>query len=157
MKSDNPWKHVLAAFLLAVLVYAVAYSFIEHRRVRKGPWQIAFATDPKSHSPCLVINQPVLGLTNIQIVFPNEAVPAGNFPITNSYDQPRQVPFPVPFGECVFMDTTFLPGTLTIRAYGHEIEFLPRTMVIDHTERSWPSNEAITLLPLTRTNSPVMR
>jgi hypothetical protein len=43
------------------------------------------------------------------------------------------------------MDTTFLPGTLTLRAFGHEIEFLPRVMIIDHEEHPWKPGETIEL------------
>jgi hypothetical protein len=157
MNSDNPWKHVLAAFLIAVAIYVATYSFIEHRRVRNGPWQVTFASEASSHSPCLLINQPGLGLTNIEIVFPHEPLPPDNLPVTFSYDQPRQVPFPVPFGNCVFMDATFLPGTLTLRLFGHEIEFLPRTMIIDHTEQPWRRNQTITLWPSINTNGAALR
>jgi len=59
------------------------------------------------------------------------------------------VPYEVPFGTCVFMDTTFLPGTVTLRLYGHEIELLPRVLVIDQQEHPWISDSTITLHPAT--------
>ena len=57
------------------------------------------------------------------------------------FDTPKPVPYPVPFGRCVFMDTTFLPGTLTFQIFGHELELLPRVMILDHEERRWISGE----------------
>jgi hypothetical protein len=46
------------------------------------------------------------------------------------------------------MDTTFLPGTVTFELFGHEIELLPRVLMIDHEERPWLSNHPITLYPV---------
>jgi hypothetical protein len=46
------------------------------------------------------------------------------------------------------MDTTFLPGTVTFQIFGHEIELLPRVLIIDHQERPWLANGSITLHPL---------
>ena len=57
------------------------------------------------------------------------------------------MPYEVPFGNCVFMDTTFLPGTVTLQLFGHEIELLPRVLVIDRQEHSWRPGNTIALLP----------
>jgi hypothetical protein len=43
------------------------------------------------------------------------------------------------------MDPTFLPGTLTFRLFGHEIELLPRVLMLDHQEHLWRSDEVIRL------------
>ena len=71
MKSDNPFRHFAIPFGIAVLVYVIFYFGIEHRRTRKGPWQVTFTNDA-SGSPALVINQPSLNITNLQITFPGE-------------------------------------------------------------------------------------
>ena len=55
------------------------------------------------------------------------------------------MPYEVPFGNCVFMDTTFLPGTITFQLFGHEIELLPRVLVIDRQEHPWRPDTAIAL------------
>jgi hypothetical protein len=62
------------------------------------------------------------------------------------FREPKLVPYEVPFGQCVFMDTTFLPGTLTLQLFGHEIELLPRVLVVDRQEHPWRPATAITLL-----------
>jgi hypothetical protein len=142
MKSDRPWRHFLLAFVIAVVLYAVAYSAIEHRRTRKGPWQIAFTTGPRG--PLVTVNQPGLGITNVQISFPGQRATNSVSPPAG-FATPQPVPYDVPFGKCLFMDTTFLPGTLTFNWFGHEIEFLPRVMVIDHEEHAWRSGEVIEL------------
>src|SRR5258706_15711092 len=146
MKSDNPVKHFVIAFVLAVLVYVSAYSTIEHRRKRRGPWEVTFTTNTLN-SPMLLVNQARLRLTNVQIVFPGEPA-ASNAPVHLIFREPKPTPFDLPFGQCVFMDLTFLPGTLTFRMFGHEIELLPRVMLLDHEEHPWRSEEALNLAPL---------
>src|SRR5579859_5325558 len=111
MKSDGPMKHFILAFLLAVICYAFFYHNIEHRRTRKGPWVITFTNDT-SGNPALVIHQPVLAITNVQITFSDQKTDTGFSPATLLFSQPRPVPYSVPLGQCVFMDTTFLPGTV---------------------------------------------
>ena len=61
------------------------------------------------------------------------------------FAQPRPVPYEVPFGKCVFMDTTFMPGTVTFDLFGHEIELLPRALIIDRQDHPWQRDAAITL------------
>jgi hypothetical protein len=146
IKSESPVKHFVLAFVIALAGYAVTYHLIEHRRVRNGPWQVTFTVNSNG-APALVIRQPTLAITNLQIDFAGETFPTTNASQAFDYAQPRPVPYPVPFGTCVFMDTTFLPGTLTLDVFGHEIELLPRVLVIDLVEHPWRSGATITLPP----------
>ena len=146
MQSKGPAKHFVLAFLLALAGYIVFYQAIEHRRTRNGPWRVTF-TRNAAGAPMMLIDQPRLGITNAQISFAGEPLPATNRPVTLVFDQPRSVPYAVPFGDCVFMDTTFLPGTVTFHLFGHEIELLPRVLVLDRQEHPWWSETAITLSP----------
>jgi hypothetical protein len=144
MKPEGPAKHFILAFLLALAGYILCYQIIEHRRTRNGPWQVTFTTGAEG-VPGIVVNQPKLGITNVQISFAGQNQPATNRPVTMLFRQPKPVPYEVPFGNCVFMDTTFLPGTITFQLFGHEIELLPRVLVIDRQEHSWRSDTAIAL------------
>ncbi len=143
-KSDRLWKHVAFTFAIALLVYVVAYKSIEHRRNRAGPWQVTFTRDT-SGNPALIINQPGLAITNLQISFANESALATNLPQTIRFDQPHKVPFDLPLGKCIFMDTTFLPGTIVFKMYGHEIQLIPRVLTIDGKEIAWQSNTNVAL------------
>jgi hypothetical protein len=167
MKSDHPGRIFLVAFLLALVGYVTFYAGIEHRRARKGPWEVTFTTN--SHgAPSIVVNQTKLGVAEVQIAFPGASLPAAkraddaksgftnyesritidqSLPITLVLDQPRPVPFDVPFGQCIFMDFISLPGTVAFRLFGHEIELLPRVLVIDHQEHPWRSDSKINLPP----------
>ena len=151
MKSENPAKHFLIAFLVAVTIYVIAYGTIEHRRNRKGPWEVTFANS-FSNMPAMLISQPSLGITNVQIVFFG-LPPLSNGPVRLRFDQPKPVPFDLPFGKCIFMDTTFLPGTITFDAFGHQIELLPRVLIVHGQEHGWNSDGVIMLGPVTRTTS----
>jgi len=152
MKRDNPAKHFIIAFAIALLGYILVYHFIEERRTRKGPWKVTFTNTP-SGNPEVVIDQTTLTISNVQILFSDGDVTdrslITNYPLPTTYtfSQPKVVPYDVPFGKCVFIDTTFLPGTLTFQFFGHEIELLPRVLVLDRHEHPWQSGEVINLAP----------
>ncbi len=152
MKQNGAIRHFVLAFILALVCYAVFYRAIEHRRIRKGPWVVTFtnapAGTPARPAPAIVVNQPRLAVTNVQISFAEEPSPPTNALGTLVFNQPQPVPFPIPFGRCVFMDTTFLPGTVTFQFFGHEIQLLPRALTIDHQEHPWVSDSTITLHPV---------
>lgn len=149
MKSGGLGKHLAIAFALALVLYVIAYRGIEHRRNRNGPWQVAFTNDSAGR-PALRIDEPALGLTNVQIVFEGESLSPTDSLQTLAFDVPKPVPYPVPFGRCVFMDTTFLPGTLTLQMFGHELELLPRVLVVDRTEKEWLSGGTVLVPHLQR-------
>jgi hypothetical protein len=137
VKKDRLWKHLTIAFVLALVLYAVGFSWIEHRRARLGPWQITFVHQPPAR-PFIEINQDRLGIRNVQVRFPAMA----NLPATNStmaFLPGQPVPFDVPFGQCVFQDPTFLPGTVALQIGAHVIEILPRALSLDGKETAWKS------------------
>ena len=142
MKSEGMAKHFVLAFVFALAIYVLVYQLIEHRRTRNGPWQVAFTTN-SAGAPLVSIAQPALGITNVQLVFPGGQVPATNLPVVLTFAEPRPVPYALPFGQCVFVDSTFLPGTLTFDMFGHEIELLPRVLILDRKEHPWKSDETI--------------
>jgi len=142
MKRDRLLKHALVAFGIALLVYVFSYTAIEHRRTGKGPWMVTFTNDDARVS-AILINQPALGITNVQIAFPGESNAVTEGGRTLQFGEARPVPFGVPFGKCVFLDTTFLPGTVALDLFGHEIQLLPRALTIDKAERPWRSGETV--------------
>jgi hypothetical protein len=143
MKSDNLLRHIAIPFGIAVIVYIIFYSFIEHRRTRHGPWRVVFTNDA-SGAPVLLINQPSLAITNLQITFAGETNNSSSNAVM-ILDTPKQVPYDIPFGKCIFMDTTFLPGTIVFDLFGHEIQLIPRVLTIDKKDIPWQSNENISV------------
>jgi len=155
MKSDRAMKHFILAFLLAVGFYALLYNQIENRRTRKGPWRVTF-TNSSQGAPTLIINHSKLAINNVHITFPDEPAPPTNSPPTTLvFDQPKPVPYDLPFGKCIFIDTTFLPGTVTFQLFEHEVELLPRVLIIDRQERPWLSDSTIILHPVQPTSTPL--
>lgn len=144
MNRFGQFKPFLAALLLAVVVYGASYLVLEHYRTRNGLWIITFAAGD-AQSPSLVVNDAKLNINNLRIVFPGQAAPPTNATIT--FEQPRDVPFDLPMGKCIFMDATSQPGTVTMVLFGHEIELLPRTLTIDKKDYPWASNTNLNVLP----------
>jgi hypothetical protein len=140
MKRIGLLKHLLTAFIIAAGLYLACYKWIEQRRTRKGAWEVRFAIE--SEIPAIIIDQPGLQISNVRIFFPDRDM-VTNFSASMTFAQPRQWPFPVPFGKVVFMDTTFLPGTVTFELFGHEVQLLPRALSIDRKEIPWQSHTNI--------------
>ena len=159
MQAKGPVKHFVLAFMLALVGYAAIYQGIERWRARKGPWRVTFAHS-SAHAPVTTIDQSALAITNVQIIFTVDKVPTTNalgaFPTETTtllFTQPRPVPYEVPFGQCVFLDLSSLPGTVTFELFGHEIQLLPRVLIIDRQEYPWRPDATITLHPAPATTN----
>jgi hypothetical protein len=129
--EENIMKHFAAALVIAVVFYVLSFSWIEHRRTRQGPWEADFRSDA-SGRPALIIRQPALGIEE-KLVFAGETI-APNLDVTRRFAEANTN---APFGRVVFQDPTFLPGTLTLEMFGHEVEALPRVLIIDKKETAW--------------------
>ncbi len=132
VQKDGFIRHASIAFGIAVVFYIVFFTFMQHRREGKGPWQVDFITDSNG-VPSLAIEQPTLQLSH-KIFFDNAKVPQ-----TNLWESVRfvQGTTSIPFGELLFQDPTFLPGSVAMKMFGHNIEILPRVIVIDKKEHHW--------------------
>jgi hypothetical protein len=139
MQISGIGKHVLGALALAVAIYAVGFAFDQHLRTKRGPWQVTFAAET-SGDAAIIVNQPKLNINNLKIVFVGEAM--AKAAATVAFDRPQK---PVPFGRVKFEDLTYLPGTVTLEMFGHEIELIPRTLYINRKPHPWQSNETIQL------------
>ena len=137
-------KQLLLLFLVTIVAYFTVYTLIEHRRNRNGPWQITFTAE--AGAPAIVINQPKLGIQNVKLTFPGGEI-STDATQTIAFDTARETPFTVLFGQCVFLDTTSLPGNVTLQIHGHQIQLLPRTLTLDRKEQAWKS-DAVIPLPL---------
>jgi hypothetical protein len=141
-KSDLPVKQMIIVFVAAAIAYFAAFAWIENRRTRNGPWSVTFAAD-ETGIPSLTVNQPNLKISNLKIRFPDQSVSLTNVALI--FQPPKPVPFDVPFGKCVFEDTTFQPGTVVLDLFGHEIQLMPRVLTIDKKEIPWQSDFAVSI------------
>ncbi len=138
---DSLVKHLILGFAFALVLYLVGYHLIEHYRNVKGPWRVSFRTDGQGQ-PSISISHQQLNISNVTFVFQGERVAQTNTDATVVFDAPKTH---VPFGKVIFFDTTFLPGTVTFDLFGHEIELLPRTLVVNLNEVAWKSGAIIEL------------
>ena len=162
-QANIPWRFLGGLFVVTLVLYFAGFFGIEHLRERKGPWQVIFDSAAVS-SPTMTIRQPSLGIDGFRVVFEGasadglasgevmfddpgrNAQPMDKTP--ESSQELKQKSFAVPFGECVYQDLMFLPGVVTMNLLGHEIELMPRTLVVDKKEVSWSTSGAqITLQP----------
>lgn len=145
MKPAAAAKPFLIVFLVVLALYLGSFYGVEFLRHRKGPWQLEFGAN-NQNEPVVIIRQQASQITNLTLVFHGEKVTnnAGSV----SFSKVKQ---PVPFGRLLYEDLTFLPGVLTFDFYGHEIEMLPRVLVVNKREFPWQSGATIDLWP---TNKP---
>jgi hypothetical protein len=135
--SDRLPKHLLIGFGLALLVYVSFFGCDQYVRHRKGAWEVNFTTNS-------------MGFAEIEIVHPSLAIHStvvfDGETATNSgmvkFDRPEK---PIPFGKTRFEDLTYLPGSVVIDFFGHEIELLPRTLYLNKKEHPWVRDEVIRL------------
>ena len=151
MKAGDFLKRVLLAFGIALVAYAILYNVIEHRRAAKGPWQVTFDQE-QNGAPTILVNQPTIGITNVQLSFVGATDILTNGPVTLSFSEARKTPFNVPFGKCVFLDTVFLPGTIVFEMAGYQVQLMPRVLTLDGVEHPWRSGEALKLTVKTNSN-----
>jgi len=150
MRFDGLLKHLAIAFGIALGVYIIAYWSIEHQRYVNGPWEVRFEQGTNGN-PVLVVNQPALQIHDVKFEFKGASPGTNQLPQTLKFEQPKQWPYPAGFGEVIFEDLTFQPGTVVLLCYGNEIELLPRVMTVNRQQYIWKSGYTMTLVP---TNPP---
>jgi hypothetical protein len=139
MRSSFPTKAVVIVFVVVMALYFLTFKGIEYLRVRKGPWEVAFGSDTQGNAT-LTVSQPALGLSGVRIVAHGDK--ATNGPGTVRFDQ---VTRPVPAGRVIYEDLTFLPGVVTFDFYGHEVELLPRALIVNKRLVPWQSGATVDL------------
>ena len=132
MRSDGILKPLFISGVIAVVIYVGAFSIIQHFREAKAPWQAVFRTNPDG-TPALLISETNLHISQT-ILFPGQTLQPPPIEQTVVF---WPMPTNLPFGELIFEDPTFLPGTVTMRLFGHTVELLPRVMSVDKKEYAW--------------------
>ena len=143
-------KPIILFILTVVVFYLAAFYGIEFLMRRKGPWQVQFLTDAKG-VPSLRVRQPRLHIADVQLLCAGTNLLRTNLNVTVLFDQPLK---PVPFGKVIYEDLTQMPGVVTFNLFGHEVELLPRTLLLDKKEVGWQSNMSVTLGNSTQSRTP---
>lgn len=139
--ADKLPRHLLVGFVLALVIYASFFTCDQSVRRRKGGWDVEFHTNASGHA-ALRIDQAALQVTNVQIVFLGETITNAGGRVV--FSKPQQS---IPFGKVKFEDLTYLPGSVAIDFFGHEVELLPRTLYLNKQEKEWKSGEVHELRP----------
>lgn len=148
--KESKLRIFLIPLVSALVIYFVGFYTVEHMRYRKGPWEVQFTST--NGVAALLVNQPTLGISDVSIVLQDEAVDGSFTNSLETYELPREVPFPVPHGRVVYLDMTFLPGTVTFDLRGHAIELLPRALLINGDEYAWKPGLQVQLDPMDKKN-----
>jgi hypothetical protein len=138
MKTTFPWKQTLVLFAAVLLAYLFVFYGIEWVRHRKGPWQVEFTATLEEGHPILIITQAFQGVFTI-LEFPDEKVKVGCETVT--FDRPKKAK--PPFGKVIYEDLTILPGVVTFDLFGHEVELLPRALIVNKKEFHWRETGAL--------------
>lgn len=147
MRSILSLKAVLVVFVLAAGFYFASFFGIEYLRRRGGPWEASFGAT-ESGDALVTVAQARRGLTGVRLVFHGERP-------TNGMGEVRfdRVQRPVPFGRVLYEDLTFLPGVVTLDLFGHEVELLPRALIVNRQPVPWQNGMTVDLWP---TNKPAL-
>lgn len=143
--ETGAWRIFVIPALLALIGYIGFYACDSRLRSRQGPWEVTFATN-SSGTPLLRISQPGLGITGVEVEF-QEAVltnPAPALPATVRFDAPNRG---VPFGRTAFDDLMYLPGTVVLHCFGHEVQLVPRRLYLNRQGAPWESAARYELRP----------
>jgi hypothetical protein len=142
-KKENFALQAVAVFLVCLIGYSLLYSCDSRLRAGKGPWSVRFETTT-NNTPRIIIDQAGLGISNVVITFAGEACQLTNGPTNLLFTTPTVEP---PFGELRHHDLMYLPGVITLLAFNHEIELIPRGLFIDRREIPWSEARSLSLSP----------
>jgi hypothetical protein len=148
--AEKTLRKFFSVFIATLFLYVTVYGGCEAYRRRNGAWQLTFDKLPDG-TPQLRIDHPrILGASPVSLNFPGEVAPrVTNGPITYVYSRPDTNS--TPFGPILFLDTSTLPGNITLNAFGHVVEMVPRTLFVNLHEVPWTPGTNITL---SATNKP---
>lgn len=130
-------RSIAITFVVAVIFYFVAYHWLSNKQTARGPWHVSFSRDPKG-VPEIIIAQPALNIANVRVRFVGETLSATQRASgVVDFSKPKMA---LPFGEVIYDDLMFLPGTVVLDCFGHEIEMLPRTLALNRRTVGWTNN-----------------
>jgi hypothetical protein len=130
-------------------LYVASFCGVEWWRHRLGPWEVTFSVDGEGN-PSLVIYQPRLNISSVELIFPGERLNRSNMLERVAFERPGK---PIPFGKVMYEDLTTLPGVITMDLFGHIIEIFPRALLADRKETEWKTETTIELAITNKTGA----
>lgn len=138
---------MVGLFIATLFFYITFYGGCMACRRKGGPWAITQDKLPDGTPIVKIEHHLILSNAPVILQFPGEVAPARftNHPFLRLYTQPNTNA--LPYGPVVFLDTTFLPGNVTLDVFGHLVEMIPRTLFIDGKEVGWHPGTNIIVSP----------
>lgn len=142
-EMNRTWRIFAIPAVIALLGYIVLYATDVRLRERRGPWEATFQVETDG-TPAVVLRHDTLGIQDVRVRFVGEHVDTNTppLPATVRFDQPSA---PVPFGKTAFDDLMYLPGTVVLQCFGHEVQMLPRTLYLNRRGVDWSSGKTFDL------------
>ena len=141
-------RNILMLFAGVLVLYLGLFYGLEHFRNRKGGWSVEFESAAGT-PPTVRISHAALGLSNVTLRLQGESTT--NVMQRVTFDHVLR---PVPFGRVLYEDLTFLPGVLTFDLFGHEVELVPRILMVDKREVPWQPGATVDLWPTNKPATP---
>ena len=140
-------RTVIGLFVATLFFYITVYGGCMAYRRQGGPWAITQDKAPDGTPIIRIEHHRILSNAPVTLRFPGEVAPARftNHPLLRIYSQPNTNA--LPYGPVVFLDTTFLPGNVTLYVFGHLVEMIPRTLFIDGKDVGWNPGTNISISP----------
>ena len=123
---------LIIILLITLLVVIAAFIFIIKPIRERSPWNIKFEISDGIPSIYISNNTPMVPAT--KIIFSNEKI---NRDLSENIAFEKHNINKIPFGEITFTDVTLFPGRITLKLFNHEIDILPRALIIDKKEYKW--------------------
>ncbi|SRR6266496_530179 len=154
MKSGVTARSVVIWFFVVAALYMALFYGMEYLNHRKGAWEVQFMSDEMGNCS-IVIDEPKLNISSVEIIFAGEKASATNVSRKMLFERPfTALPVPMPIGEVIYEDLRSLPGVVTFNFFGHEIELLPRVLIVNKKEIPWKSERVIELSPAEKQAQP---
>jgi hypothetical protein len=139
-------KRLFVVFVGTLFFYVTGYGACTALKRRGGAWELTFASS--NGVPALIINHPMRLPLPVTLFFPGETPERTDLPITAVFNVP--ITNRMAFGPVLHVDTTSLPGVVTLNCFGHPVEIFPRALSIDLHEMAWAPGTNLTLSQTTK-------
>ena len=139
-------KRLFVVFIGTLFFYITVYGACTAIKRRGGAWELTFTT--LQGVPALIITHPIRLPLPVTLLFPGEQPERSDLPITAVFNVP--ITNRMAFGPVLHVDTTSLPGVVTLSCFGHPVEIFPRALSIDLHEIPWVPGTNITLSAATK-------
>lgn len=134
-------QRLFMVFVGTLFAYVTVYGACTAMKRKGGPWALTFTMT--NGTPTLFIEHSLRLAQPVTIQFPGEKPERDDLPILAVFNVP--ITNRMPFGAVLHVDTSTLPGVVTLNCFGHPVEIFPRALSVDFHELPWIAGTNIVL------------